>query len=117
MFRLQKECNFSVTDKLLYDVLQEIKQIKQELNNIKGVFDNEGIRKENNEERKQIDGDNKRNESNEDSKDDNLQNRKVDKAAKVLEVKKYTCKVCGKEHANKGQMLACLKKHKKEAKK
>lgn len=26
----------------------------------------------------------------------------------------YKCKVCGKEHDNKGQLLACAKKHKKE---
>lgn len=26
----------------------------------------------------------------------------------------YKCKVCGTEHENKGQLLACAKKHKKE---
>lgn len=29
---------------------------------------------------------------------------------------KYTCKVCGKTYDNKGKLLACARRHKKEGK-
>lgn len=30
-----------------------------------------------------------------------------------VETKTYQCKACGKTHDNKGQLMACAKKHKK----
>ncbi|MDP4117668.1 MAG: hypothetical protein Q8873_00545 [Bacillota bacterium] len=36
--------------------------------------------------------------------------------AQENQIEKIQCKYCGGEHDNKGQMMACARKHKKEAK-
>lgn len=42
------------------------------------------------------------------------QELKENKKVKETEIKQYICKTCGIAYDNKGQMLSCARKHKKE---
>ena len=71
MFDVVKDSRMSDTEKLLYNIWQELKQLNA-------------------------------------NKEENT-SKEEDKRKDT-----FKCKVCDKEYENKGKLLACLKKHKKE---
>jgi hypothetical protein len=103
MFHLEKdECSFSTTDQLLYNIWQELKELKTLLNKQDGLENTvlqalEDINITATEESTEAD--------------------KKHGTDREEEKKLIPCKACGGTHETKGAMLACCRKAAKNQKK